>query len=75
MRDPFEIQVKLEVSLFPETLGEELPWSCVKVPNTCSVKPIVAYDRKTALSLKLEVSGATTYSMHILHAPPCCHLI
>ena len=54
-----ENKIVLEIEIRPRSIGMELPWDCIRIPQTKSVKRSVRGNWK-ALDFRLEVQGATT---------------
>ncbi len=55
-----DMLLKLEISVFAEPFGADLPKYFIKIPNTKSVKRSGSRRGRTVLDLKLEVLGATS---------------
>ena len=55
-----DILLKLEISVFAETVGVDPPEYCIRVPRTKSVRKSGSRNGRTVLDLSLEVLGATT---------------
>jgi hypothetical protein len=52
-------RIVLNVEIRSRSMGINLPWDCIRIPQTKSVKRSVAGNKKT-LDFRLEVKGATT---------------
>ena len=54
-----DTRIILEIEIRPRSIGADLPWDCIRIPQTKSVKRSVPGNKK-ALDFQLEVQGATT---------------
>jgi hypothetical protein len=54
-----DAQVILEIEIHPRSIGVNLPWNCIRIPQTKSVRRSVTGNKK-ALDFRLEVQGAKT---------------
>ena len=54
-----DTRIILAIEIRPRSIGMDLPWDCIRIPQTKSVKRSVTENRK-ALDFQLEVRGATT---------------
>jgi len=55
-----ENKIVLEIEIRPRSMGLELPWDCIRIPRTKSVRGSTVPGNKRALNFKLEVQSATT---------------
>jgi hypothetical protein len=54
-----DARVILEIKIRPRSIGVDLPWNCIRIPQTKSVKRSITGNKK-ALCFRLEVRSATT---------------
>ena len=54
-----DARIILEIEVRPRSIGANLPWDAIRIPQTKSVKRSVAGNKK-ALDFRLEVQGAAT---------------
>jgi len=54
-----DTRIVLEIEIRPRSIGVNLPWDCIRIPQTKSVKRSVTGNKKV-LNFRLEVQGATT---------------
>ena len=54
-----DTRIILALEIRSRSVGIDLPWDCIRIPQTKSVRRSVAGNRK-ALDFRLEVKGATT---------------
>ncbi len=52
-------RIVLEIEIRPRSIGVNLPWDSIRIPQTKSVKRSVTGNKKT-LDFRLEIQGATT---------------
>jgi hypothetical protein len=55
-----ENRIVLEIEIRPRSVGTEIPWGCIRIPCTKSVRRSAALGEKKTLDFRLEVHGATT---------------
>jgi len=65
-----DTRIILEVEIRPRTIGADLPWDCIRIPQTKSVKRSVPGNKK-ALDFWLEVQGASTGKIRDSLCQPC----
>ena len=54
-----DTRIILAIEMRSRSIGMDLPWDCIRIPQTKSVKRSVTENKK-ALDFRLEVRGATT---------------
>jgi len=54
-----DTRIMLNIEIRPRSMGTNLPWDCIRIPQTKSVKRSVVGNQK-ALDFRVEVKGATT---------------
>jgi len=54
-----DTRIILDIEIRSHSMGTNLPWGCIRIPQTKSVRRSAARNKK-ALDFRLEVKGATT---------------